>query len=117
MWRIAAFVSLGAATFGIGWGLDRAGLPSAYLFAALLVGLAVALALPGRVTIPGVAFGAGQAFTGVAGGAYGIVAMADDLGADGRLVAFMQYLRVLVVVMLTPLLIAVIFPGHHTGAA
>ena len=172
MWRIAAFVSLGAATFGIGWGLDRAGLPSAYLFAALLVGLAVALALPGRVTIPGVAFGAGQAFTGVAlgtyvrssslaaiahswlavtlvsaatlalsiaagsllvriapvdsptaalgmvaGGASGIVAMADDLGADGRLVAFMQYLRVLVVVMLTPLLIAVIFPGHHTGAA
>ena len=31
--------------------------------------------------------------------------MADDLGGDDRLVAFMQYLRVLVVVLLTPLLI------------
>ncbi len=42
----------------------------------------------------------------IAGGASGIVTMADDLGADDRLVAFMQYLRVLVVVLLTPLLIA-----------
>jgi uncharacterized protein len=41
----------------------------------------------------------------VAGGASGIVTMASDLGADDRLVAFMQYLRVLVVVLLTPLLI------------
>src|SRR3954452_3491298 len=38
----------------------------------------------------------------IAGGASGIVTMADDLGADDRLVAFMQYLRVLVVVLLTP---------------
>jgi membrane AbrB-like protein len=29
----------------------------------------------------------------------------------------MQYLRVLVVVMLTPLLVAVAFPGHHAGSA
>jgi membrane AbrB-like protein len=29
----------------------------------------------------------------------------------------MQYLRVLVVVVLTPLLVAVAFPGHHAGAA
>ena len=43
----------------------------------------------------------------IAGGASGIVTMADDLGGDDRLVAFMQYLRVLVVVLLTPLLIAV----------
>ena len=42
----------------------------------------------------------------IAGGASGIVTMADDLGGDDRLVAFMQYLRVLVVVLLTPLLIA-----------
>ena len=40
--------------------------------------------------------------------ASGIVTMADDLGGDDRLVAFMQYLRVLVVVLLTPLLIAVL---------
>ena len=42
----------------------------------------------------------------IAGGASGIVTMADDLGGDDRLVAFMQYLRVLVVVLLTPMLIA-----------
>jgi membrane AbrB-like protein len=49
----------------------------------------------------------------VAGGASGIVTMAQDLGADDRLVAFMQYARVLVVVVLTPLLAAIAFPGHH----
>jgi uncharacterized protein len=53
----------------------------------------------------------------VAGGASGIVGIADELGGDDRLVAFMQYLRVLVVVVLTPLLVAVAFPGHHAGTA
>ena len=50
----------------------------------------------------------------IAGGASGIVTMADDLGADDRLVAFMQYMRVLVVVLLTPILIAV-FGGGASG--
>jgi membrane AbrB-like protein len=55
----------------------------------------------------------------VAGGASGIVTMADDLGADDRLVAFMQYLRVLVVVLLTPLLVALsgTHGGGHAGAS
>ena len=52
----------------------------------------------------------------IAGGASGIVTMADDLGGDDRLVAFMQYLRVLVVVLLTPVLIAV-FGGGGDGTA
>jgi uncharacterized protein len=51
----------------------------------------------------------------VAGGASGIVTMARDLGGDDRLVAFMQYLRVLVVVLLTPLLVAIAFPGSGAG--
>ena len=51
----------------------------------------------------------------VAGGASGIVAMAEDLGADDRLVAFMQYLRVAVVVLFTPLFVGIAFPGHATG--
>jgi membrane AbrB-like protein len=165
-------VPLGAATAALGWTLGRTGLPSEYLFAALLVGLVVALGKDGRVTLPPLAFITGQAVTGVAlgayvrssslealghswlpvtlvslatlaasvsaglvlsrttfvdkptgalgmvaGGASGIVAMADELGADDRLVAFMQYLRVLVVVLLTPLLIALLFPGHHAGQA
>ena len=59
------------------------------------------------------------AFGMVAGGASGIVAMADDLGADARLVAVMQYLRVLVIVMLTPVLAAIVFGagGGGGGAA
>src|SRR5438067_589964 len=154
MRKYAGLVPLGAATFALGWGLKQAGRPSSYLFAALLIGLAVALLMPGRLSVPAPAFLAGQALTGVAlgafvrssalralahswlpvtlvsgatlaicviagmvltrftaldaptaqlgsvaGGASGIVAMSDDLGADARLVAFMQYLRVLVVVL------------------
>jgi membrane AbrB-like protein len=53
----------------------------------------------------------------VAGGASGIVAMADELGADVRLVAFMQYLRVLVVVLSIPVMAAVAFPGSDGGVA
>lgn len=53
----------------------------------------------------------------VAGGASGIVSMADDLGADDRLVAFMQYLRVFVVVLLTPLLVGFAFGGGSAGGA
>jgi len=50
----------------------------------------------------------------IAGGASGIVTMASDLGGDDRLVAFMQYLRVLVVVLLTPVVVA--FLGVDTAA-
>jgi membrane AbrB-like protein len=39
--------------------------------------------------------------------------MARELESDDRLVAFMQYVRVLVVVLVTPLLIPLAFPGHH----
>jgi hypothetical protein len=163
-----AWLALGAGTAALGWALGRAGLPSQYLFAALLVGLAVALARPHRLEVPDRAFAAAQAVTGVvlgaylqasslraigdawlavtlvsagtlaasvgaglvlsrltsldrptamlgmiAGGASGIVTMARDLHADDRLVAFMQYVRVLIVVLLTPLLIPLAFPGHH----
>ena len=45
----------------------------------------------------------------IAGGASGIVAMSDELGADARLVAFMQYLRVLIVVVTAPLIATVLF--------
>jgi membrane AbrB-like protein len=49
----------------------------------------------------------------IAGGASGIVGMSGDLGADDRLVAFMQYVRVLVVVLSLPLLIAVFGAGGN----
>jgi uncharacterized protein len=50
----------------------------------------------------------------IAGGASGIVAMADELGADGRMVAFMQYLRVLLIVLTAPLLAHLVL-GHGGG--
>jgi membrane AbrB-like protein len=167
-YRLIPWIALGAATVVLARVLTVAGLPSSTLFAALLIGLGVALALPDRFGIPGWAFAGAQAVTGVtiggylqssslhtigqawlpvtlvsagtlavsmaagvliarvtsldtptaalgmiAGGASGIVTMARDLGGDDRLVAFMQYVRVLVVVLLTPLLIPLLFPGHH----
>jgi membrane AbrB-like protein len=42
------------------------------------------------------------AFSMIAGGASGITAMARDLGADQRMVAVLQYLRVLIIVVLMP---------------
>ena len=168
----APWVVLGAATAAAAVALGAVGFPSPTLFAALLVGLAAALARPqAGLHLPRGAFIAAQAVCGVtlgaylqsdalralarlvaagharqrgharaehgagrvlarftaldvptatlgmiAGGASGIVTMADDLGGDDRLVAFMQYLRVLVVVLLTPMLIAV-FGGGGEGTA
>ncbi|MGA8218869.1 MAG: AbrB family transcriptional regulator [Solirubrobacterales bacterium] len=167
-WRRAFdWLVIAAGTVGGGWLADRAGLPSGYLFAAMLVGLLYALIAPGRVDLPPGAFRVGQAVTGVAlgsfveastltalgwrwvpviavsvatlavtigagillariadldrptaslgmvaGGASGIVAMAGELGGDDRIVAFMQYLRVLVVTLLTPLLVPIAFGIH-----
>lgn len=166
------WLGLALATVAAGAGLDALGLPSSYLFGALLAGLAMALLAPGRLAVPEPAFAAAQAVTGVvlgayldadslaavagawlpvtavsagtlglsllaghvlartteadettaslglvAGGASGIVAMADELDADARLVAFMQYARVLVVVLVTPVVAGLAFPGHGTGAA
>jgi hypothetical protein len=51
----------------------------------------------------------------VAGGASGIVAMADELGADDRIVSFMQYLRVLVVTLTSTLLVPIAFGIHASG--
>jgi membrane AbrB-like protein len=166
--RVLPWILLGTATAALGTALGALGVPSSYLFAALLLGLGVALARPDRLDVAPGAFTAAQALIGVtlgtylqsssldaigeswlavtlvsaatllvslggglvlarvtsldprtaalgmiAGGASGIVTMARDLQGDDRLVAFMQYARVLVVVLLTPLVIPIAFPGHH----
>ena len=168
MRRLIIWPAVAAAVLGAGLLLGAVGLPSSYLFAALLVGLAIALGRPGSVGVAPVVFRGAQAVAGVslgayvqsdairavggslvavlavsagtllsslaagailarttaldaptaalgliAGGASGIVGMSGELGADDRLVAFMQYLRVLVVVVLTPVGIALFFGGHH----
>jgi membrane AbrB-like protein len=169
------WAALALATAAAAVAFDRIGLPSASLFAALLVGLVAALLPPRMPEVPAGVFRVAQAVTGVslgvyvqssslnavasawlpvaavsaatlglsllcgwalvktvkldpptaalgmvAGGASGIVGMADELGADDRLVAVMQYLRVLVVVVLTPVLVAVAFShphGHDSGGS
>jgi membrane AbrB-like protein len=171
MARAAPWAGAAAAILLVGWLFGLVGVPSSYLFGALLVGLLVALARPDALVVPPLGFRAAQAVTGVAlgaylksdalsaaahawaavtlvslgtlavslgcglalarftkldrptaalgtvaGGASGIVAMAGELHADDRLVAFMQYLRVLVVVSATPVLMGLVFPGHHAGS-
>jgi uncharacterized protein len=56
------------------------------------------------------------AFSMIAGGAAGITAMAGELGADERMVAVLQYLRVLLIVSLMPVTAAVVY-GAGSGAA
>lgn len=60
------------------------------------------------------------AFSMIAGGASGITAMARDLGADDRMVAVLQYLRVLLIVVLMPLTATVVYgatAATGTGSA
>ncbi|MEZ5120394.1 MAG: AbrB family transcriptional regulator [Solirubrobacterales bacterium] len=169
------WLALGVATAAAAVAADALGLPSAALFAALMVGIAYALTLAdrhplvppepvnrGAQAVVGVALGAAvdadtlravgsdwlpvllvtvgtlaaslgaglvmarvtradapTASLGlIAGGSSGIVAMADELGADGRMVAFMQYLRVLAVVLLAPPLAHLVTSGGgHGGLA
>jgi membrane AbrB-like protein len=59
------------------------------------------------------------AFSMIAGGASGIVVMARDLGADERMVAVLQYLRVLLIVVLMPVVATTVYgaaPGSGTAA-
>ena len=169
---LSRWLVLAAATAVAAIALDRIGMPSSSLFAALLIGLAAALLPPRMPSVSPNVFRVAQAITGaslgvyvqsssldavagawlpvaivsagtlvlslscgwalvrtvgldpptaalgmVAGGASGIVGMAGELGADDRLVAVMQYLRVLVVVVLTPILVAVAFGHPHGGGA
>jgi uncharacterized protein len=169
---VARWGALAAATAAVGWALGTAGLPSSYLFGALLVGIAAALLAPRRLAIPQPAFTGALVVAGVvlgtlldsssleaiaggwlplafvttatlaislaagallaratsldlptaalgmvAGGAAGIVGISGELGADDRLVAFMQYLRVLLIVLLMPVLVAIAFPGAAEQAS
>ncbi|UOY00066.1 AbrB family transcriptional regulator [Blastococcus sp. PRF04-17] len=84
----------------------------------LLVTVAtLALSLGGGLLLrlqPGISPVTG-AFAMIAGGASGIVVMARELGADARMVAVLQFLRVLLIVVLMPVIATVAFgasPGQ-----
>lgn len=53
----------------------------------------------------------------IAGGSSGIVAAADDLDADARIVAVLQYVRLILVVATAPLLVRYVLAPHGTYAA
>jgi membrane AbrB-like protein len=60
------------------------------------------------------------AFSMIAGGASGIIVMARELGADERMVAVLQYLRVLLIVVLMPVVATGLYgatPGTGAPAA
>ena len=53
----------------------------------------------------------------IAGGATGLIAVAQDLGADGRVVVVAQYLRVALVVLSMPLIVTYGFAAPSTTAS
>jgi uncharacterized protein len=119
---VAFTVALAAAGVVLGTMLDRewldaivAGwLPLALVTLATLgisLGAGALLARATGLDVPTAALGM------VAGGAAGIVGVSHEFGADDRLVAFMQYLRVLLIVLLTPIVVAIAFPGGEGAAA
>lgn len=57
------------------------------------------------------------AFSSIAGGAAGLTAMADDLGADSRVVAVLQYLRLLVVLVTMPVVVSIGFGATNAAGA
>jgi len=56
-------------------------------------------------------------FSSIAGGAAGLTALSQELGADSRVVAVLQYLRLLVVLVTLPLVVTVGFGFEGNGAA
>lgn len=169
-----------AATAALGAGMARLGIPSATLFAALLVGLGVALSgwprtrwrRGERLELPKPVSKSGQAVLGVlsgallqpatlsklaaswapvlaavlatllisvlaglllglrrdvdaatgsfamvAGGASGLTAIAGELGADQRVVAVVQYLRVLIILLAMPVVALLLGGGPGAGGS
>lgn len=111
--RVAGQALLGAATGAI---IDPAtltrlageALPVAAATVAT-IGLSVLIGQGLRLQ-PGIS-AATATFASIAGGASGVTAIADELGADDRVVGVVQYLRVLVIIVGMPVVAAVAFGG------
>lgn len=115
---VAAQATTGVALGGYLQSSSLAALADAWLPVALISGATLLLSLAAGWWIARATDldGPTAALGMVAGGASGIIAMADELGADDRAVAFMQYVRVLLIVLATPLLVALLW-GDHAGVA
>ncbi|RBY78345.1 AbrB family transcriptional regulator [Geodermatophilus sp. TF02-6] len=98
---IGALVDLGTlAAIGRNW-LPVLLVTAGTLVLTVLAGLLMRLQ-PGISPVTG-------AFAMIAGGASGVTAMARELGADDRMVAVLQYLRVLIIVVLMPIAATALF--------
>ena len=114
---------IGQATVGvvvgssIAWGsLADLGPRWAIVAAVSTFSLVVSLTV-GRLLIRRGASPVTAAFSSIAGGAAGLTAMADDLHADARTVAVLQYLRLLVVLVSMPIVVGVVFSADVAPAA
>lgn len=91
-------------------GLGGAWLPVLLITICTLLFTFAAGLLLARITNLGPAT---AAFGMIAGGAAGIVSIASDLGADDRMVAVIQYVRVVIILAITPVLATSLFT--HTS--
>jgi uncharacterized protein len=89
--------------------LDRLRTDWASVLAVTVGTLVISLAAGRLLSIRRDVSPATGAFSLIAGGASGVVAMAHDLGADDRVVTIVQYLRVLLVLLTVPVLASVFF--------
>jgi membrane AbrB-like protein len=55
-------------------------------------------------------------FSSIAGGASGMVALADDFGADSRVVLVNQYLRVLFILLTLPIVVTTVFSSSTSDS-
>ncbi len=99
-----------------GWSELRHNLPAVVVAATLTIAVAI---LMGQLLRRRGASQITAVLASVPGGASTVTSIADDLGADRRTVVVLQYLRVVVVIITLPMLLAVVFDASlsHVGAA
>ncbi|WP_436698667.1 AbrB family transcriptional regulator [Nocardioides sp. BYT-33-1] len=97
-----------------GWGSVRAQLPAVVVVATLTIVVAVAM---GQLLRRHGVSRTTAVLASVPGGASTVTAIAADLGADQRVVVVVQYLRVVVVIVTLPVLLATVFgvSGEHVS--
>src|SRR5204863_1637333 len=81
--RAVRLACVAAAIAALGWATGRAGLPSSYLFGAILIGIALSLGAPRALggPLPAAIFPAAQAVAGVVVGTYLHTSTLTALGA------------------------------------
>lgn len=103
---VAAGAAIDVATL---WALGTAWF---WVLGVTLTTLALSVAIGQVLRVVGGLDAPTAVFASIAGGAAGMASMARDLGADERIVAVVQYVRVLLVLLTLPLVLGLVFPLH-----